>query len=78
MIRFIDIDPQLNGLLVHPQEGHDRCPSPFNSKGREGLDIEVFMEKGDGKHFGCHHSPLATSSMKSNLNHKLQPNGILE
>jgi hypothetical protein len=36
------------------------------------------MEKGDGKHFGGDHRTLTTSSMKSNLNHKLQPNGILE
>jgi hypothetical protein len=69
MIGFINIDPQVNGLLVHPQEGHDRCPSPFNSKGREGLNIEVFMEKGDGKHFGRHHRSLSSSPMKSNLDH---------
>jgi hypothetical protein len=69
MIRLINIDPQLNGLPIHPQKGHDRCPAPLYPKGREGLNIEVFMEKGDGKHFRRHHSSLTPSSMKSNFDH---------
>jgi hypothetical protein len=71
MIGLINVDPQIDGLAIHPQEGHDRCSSPFNAKGREGLNIEVLMEKGDGKHLGCHHRSLPPSSMKSNLNHFL-------
>jgi hypothetical protein len=71
MIGFIDIDPQMNALSVHPQEGHDRGPSPLYSKGREGLDIKSFMEKSNGKHLGCHHCSLTTSTMKSNLNHSV-------
>jgi hypothetical protein len=59
----------MDGLPVHPQEGHHRRTSPFNAKSGERLDIESFVEKGDSKHLGCHHSSLTTSSMKSNLNH---------
>jgi hypothetical protein len=36
------------------------------------------MEKGDGKHLGCHHSSLTPSPMKSNLDHRPQPNGRFE
>jgi hypothetical protein len=70
MIGLINVNPQIDGLAIHPQEGHDRCSSPFNPKSREGLDIEVLMEKGDGKHLGCHHSSLTPSSMKSNFDHR--------
>jgi hypothetical protein len=69
MIRLINIDPQLNGLPIHPQKGHDRCPAPLHPKGRERLNIESLVEKGDGQNFGCHHSTLTTSSMKSNFDH---------
>jgi hypothetical protein len=78
MIRFIDIDPQMDELPVHSQEGHHRCPSSLYTKGRERLDIKTLVKKGDGKYFGGHLSSLTSSSMESNLNHRLQPNGILE
>jgi hypothetical protein len=70
MIRFIDVDPQLDRLFINPQKSHNRCPSPLHSKGRKRLDMESFMEKCDGQNFGGHHSSLTTSSMKSNLDHE--------
>ena len=70
VIGLINIDPQIDGLVIHPQESHDRRSSPFNSKSGEGLDVEALVEKSHGKHFGCHHGSLATPSMKSNLNHR--------
>jgi hypothetical protein len=69
MVWLVDIDPQLDGLPIHPQKGHHWSAPPLHPKGRKGLDMQSFMKKGDGKNLGCHHRSLPSSSMKSDFDH---------
>src|SRR4030042_2886636 len=71
MVGFIDVHSQLNGVPVNPQKGHHRSAPSLDPEGRKRLNIKTIMEKGNRKDFGCHHCSLATSPMKSDLNHPL-------